>query len=112
MKNLVVANWKCNPTTKKEAENIFNGIKKGTRGAKAEVVICPPFVYLPLLSGLILGAQDCFWEEKGTYTGEVSSIMLKDLGVKYVIIGHSERRQYFQETDEIISRKVLVRCYN
>lgn len=106
MKNLIVANWKMNPISKKEAEDIFEWIKKGAKGASAEVVVCPPFVYLSELEGLTLGAQDCFWEEKGTYTGEVSTVMLKDLGVKYVIIGHSERRKYFEETDETVNKKL------
>ena len=69
-------------------------------------MICPPFIYLPLLKGLTLGAQDSYWEEKGAYTGEVSIAMLKEMGCKYVIIGHSERRKYFNETDEIVNRKV------
>jgi len=106
MKPLIVANWKMNPVTEKEAENIFNGIRKGTKGTSAEVVVCPPFVYLPLLKGLKLGAQNVFYEEKGAFTGEISDIMLKDLGVEYIIIGHSERRKYFDETDEIINKKI------
>lgn len=71
-----------------------------------ETVICPPFIYLPLFKGLTLGAQNCFWEEKGAYTGEVSALMLKNMGVEYVILGHSERRKYFEETDEEINKKV------
>lgn len=106
MKNLIVANWKMNPASQKEAKNIFNGIKKGVKGVKSEVVICPPFVYLPLLKGFILGAQNVFWENSGTYTGEVSPAMLRDLGVKYVIVGHSERRRYFGETDETVNKKI------
>ena len=106
MNNLIVANWKMNPTSQKEAKNIFDAIKKGAKSDKVEVVICPPFIYLPLLSGLTLGAQNCFWQESGTYTGEISPSMLKDLGVKYVIIGHSERRKYFGETDEQVNKKL------
>ena len=106
MKNLIVANWKCNPTTKKEAENIFEEIKSGIESANSEVVICPSFLYLSELKGLALGAQNCFWEEKGAFTGEISAAMLKDLGVEYVIIGHSERRKYFGETDKIINKKI------
>jgi len=94
-----------NPVSQKEAEAIFKGIKKGTKGAKAEVVICPPFVYLPILKGLTLGAQNCFYEEKGTYTGKISAPMLKDIGVEYVIIGHSEIRK-MGESDEIINKKI------
>jgi len=109
MKNLVVANWKLNPTTKKEAVEIFSAIKDGA-GDLCEVVVCPPFVYLPAVAsgegGLLLGAQNAFWEEKGAFTGEISAKMLKDLGVEYVIIGHSERRKYFSESDEIINKKM------
>jgi len=116
MKPLIVANWKCNPITFKEVKFLFNSIKKGVRGIKnVEVVICPPFIYLPILrafafakgyGGFAFGSQDCFWEERGAFTGEVSPLMLKNLGVKYVIIGHSERRKYLKETDEMISKKI------
>jgi len=106
MKPLIVANWKCNPVSKKEAEDIFKGIKKGAKKTSVEVVICAPFVYLPLLKGLTIGAQNVFYEDKGTYTGEISGSMLRDLGVEYVIIGHSERRKYFGETDEVINKKI------
>jgi len=114
MKILIVANWKMNPASLKEAKNLFDSVKKGVRNIKnVEVVLCPPFVYLPALSerGLAsvikLGAQDCFWEESGAFTGEVSPRQLKNLGVKYVILGHSERRKYLkEETDEIVSRKL------
>ena len=105
MKPLIVANWKMNPATLAEARKLFNLEKKGTRNLKrVEVVICPPFVYLPVLRAN--GALDCFWEEKGAYTGEVSPKMLKDLGVKYVILGHSERRKYLGETDEMVNKKL------
>jgi triosephosphate isomerase len=80
------------------------------------IIICPPFVYLESLSKLLkakshqlkieLGAQDCFWEGKGAFTGEISAKMLKNLGVKYVIIGHSKRRQILKETDEMINKKL------
>ena len=114
MKPLIVANWKMNPQTLAEAKQLFNSIAKGVKNIKkAEVVICPPFVYL---SSLLkpktytlnpkMGGQDCFWEEKGAFTGEVSPLMLKNLGCKYVIVGHSERRRYFKETDEMINKKV------
>jgi len=106
-KPLIIANWKCNPTTAKEAENLFSSIKKGIKNIKnAEVVICPPFIYLSKLEGLILGAQNCFWQDKGAYTGEISPLMLKNLGCDYIIIGHSERRRHFQETDEMINKKL------
>ncbi len=118
MKPLIVANWKMNPSTLKEAETLFNSVKKGIKDSKkVKVVICPPFVYLPLLSSIIshrpsvkFGSQDCFWENPptggGAFTGEVSSLMLKNLGVEYVIIGHSERRKYLNETDETVNKKL------
>ena len=110
MKSLIVANWKCNPTTLAEAKQIFSSIKRGIKNLKdAEVVICPPFPYLSIMQtpGVCkLGGQNCFWEEKGAFTGEISPVMLKDLGCQYVIVGHSERRKYFQETDEVINKKI------
>lgn len=111
LKPLVVANWKCNPTTLIEAKRLFNSAKRRLQKIKnIEVVICPPFIYLLNLKSenlnLKLGGQDCFWEEKGAFTSEISGQMLKDLGCHYVIVGHSERRRYFQETDEIINKKI------
>lgn len=106
MKSLIIANWKANPSSVKKAEKDLKIIERGIKGTKHEVIICAPFVYLNIKTNLKLGAQDCFWEQQGPYTGEVSSTMLKDLGCKYVIIGHSERRRYFKETDEIINKKL------
>lgn len=104
-KPLIVANWKCNPTTLKGAKLLFDSVKKGIKNIKnVEVVICPPFVYLPILRAN--GAQDVFYQEKGAYTGEISALMLKNLGVEYVIVGHSEKRKYQKETDEIIKKKL------
>jgi triosephosphate isomerase len=77
-----------------------------------DIVLAPPFTALSAVSGAIKGtnmalsAQDLFWEDKGAYTGEISAEMLLDLGCKYVIIGHSERRQFFGETDETVNRKI------
>ena len=113
MRPLIVANWKCNPITLAKAKLLFNSVKKGIKNVKnVEVVICPPFIYIPYLLkpktyhlNPKFGAQDCFWEEKGAYTGEVSPKMLKDLGVEYVIIGHSERRA-LGETNEMINKKI------
>ncbi len=115
MRPLVIANWKCNPATLKGAKLLFSSVKKGIENVKnVEVVICPPFIYLPKLfeflsrwrkSQILLGAQDCFWEESGAYTGEISPTMLKDLGCQYVIIGHSERRA-LGETDKMINKKL------
>ncbi len=107
MKALIVANWKENPVTQKEAVELFNTVEEGVgKVTNVEVVICPPFVYLPLLSGLTLGAQNVSYEEKGAFTGEVSPLMLKDLKVTYVIVGHSEARRNLHETDETVNKKV------
>lgn len=111
MKPLIVGNWKCNPTTQEKAERLFNSIKEKIKNIKnVEVVICPPFVYLSKFGeghlGLSLGSQDVFWQESGAFTGEISPLMLKNIGCSYVIVGHSERRQYFAETDEIINKKL------
>ncbi len=112
---LIVGNWKMNPKNSLEAENLFQEIKKEVGSVKnKEIVICPPFIYLSNLQSisteqvdsLQLGAQNCFWEEKGAFTGEISPVQLKNLGVKYVILGHSERRQYLRETDEMIAKKL------
>ena len=113
MEKLIIGNWKCNPTSLNEAKKLFNLAKRGIKKIKnVEVVICPPFSYLSLISSFLvprssfkLGAQNCFWEEKGAFTGEISPLMLKDLGCKYVIVGHSERRT-LGETDEIINKKL------
>ena len=108
-KLLIVANWKCNPATRKEAEHLFVSVKKGIKKLdEVEVVICPPFIYLSLFkqNTIQLGAQNCFWEDKGAYTGEISSLMLKDFECKYIIVGHSERRDYFNEADNNINKKI------
>lgn len=110
-KKLIIANWKMNIPDLGKWRNL--SIPSGV-----EVVICPPFPFLERVrsqaSGVKTGAQDVFWENPsarrrsgGAYTGEVSPAMLKNLGVEYVIIGHSERRQYLNETDEMINKKVL-----
>lgn len=99
-----------NPASKKEAENILKGILKNLNPkTKAEVVICPPFIYLEALKKLLkkvgLGGQDVFCEEKGAYTGEVSANMLYNIGAKYVILGHSERRA-LGESNEDVNKKL------
>jgi triosephosphate isomerase (TIM) len=109
MNKLVIANWKCNPTTLKEAKKLFKSIVKETKDTKnTEVVICPPAIYLLSLKdkNIKMGGQDCFWEERGAYTGEISPKMLKDAGCSYVILGHSERRKILDETDEVINKKI------
>ena len=107
MKSLIIANWKCNPATKEEAKTLFEGVKGAIKKTKKiEVLIAAPFVWLPLINDVKKCAQNCLWEEKGPYTGEISPKMLKDIGVDYVIIGHSERRNKFNETDETINKKI------
>lgn len=104
VKKLIVANWKLNPQTIREAVTLAQA------SDQQNTVICPPFCFLPTVKKYIkrasLGAQDCFWEEGGAYTGKVSPVMLKNLGVEYVIVGHSERRKWLGETDEMINRKI------
>ena len=116
MKKIIIANWKMNPSSLAEAERLFDVVKKGIKNMgdikNVDIIICPPFVYLESLiknleSGIKLGAQDCHWEQEGAYTGEVSPKMLKSLGCNYVIIGHSERRKYFDETNEMVNKKLL-----
>lgn len=108
---LIVANWKCNPLTLKEGEDLVLKIEEGIKGFdSAEVAVCPPSVFLPSLirkSNIPFGAQNCYSEEKGAFTGEISVRMLEDIGAEYVILGHSERRKIFGETDEEINLKLL-----
>src|SRR3989344_2373090 len=109
-KKIIIGNWKMNPRTLKEAEKLFAGIAGAVRRIKrTEVVICPPYLFLANLKNLsrkiVLGAQDAFWEEVGAFTGEVSGEMLYNLGVRYVILGHSERRE-LGETDGFVNKKI------
>lgn len=110
---LAVGNWKMNPVKKKDAENLAKDIKKvAQKYKKVTAVLCPPAPYADVVGGalgrvknLALGAQDMSWQEKGSRTGHVSPLMLKDLGATYAIIGHSELRE-LGETDEVINKKV------
>jgi triosephosphate isomerase len=108
---MVAGNWKMNNMVS-EAVNLSKSVKEGTEGIKGgEVVLSPPFTALHAVyetikgSHVTLAAQNMFYEEKGAYTGEVSAAMIKDIGCTYVIIGHSERRKYFGETDEWVNLK-------
>ncbi|MDD3840128.1 MAG: triose-phosphate isomerase [Clostridia bacterium] len=109
---VIAGNWKMNKTVD-EAIQLVNDLKERVKGAEAEVVICPTFVCLqPVKEALKgtdikIGAQNMHWEENGAFTGEVSPTMLKELGIDYVIIGHSERRQYYAETDQTVNKKIL-----
>ena len=109
---LCVANWKMFGTLA-EARPLATGVRDGLKRAKdVEVVLCPPFTALPAVgeilagSALKLGAQNCHAEPPGAHTGEIALPMLSELGCRYVIVGHSERRREMGETDELINRKV------
>ena len=110
---LVAGNWKCHLTVP-EAVALVQSLRKPLDGLKGvEVVVCPPYTSLSAVksqlasSSIALGAQDLFWEPHGAFTGEVSGPMLADAGCRFCIIGHSERRRYFGETDEAAHRKLL-----
>jgi len=111
-KKLIVANWKMHKTVD-QVKNFLQAFLPMVKGHdRDQIVLCPPFVYLGPTAGALrgsqvsVGAQDMFWEKEGAYTGEVSAQMLLGAGCRYVIIGHSERRQYFGETDETVNRKL------
>lgn len=111
-KKIIAGNWKMNYTTL-QSENFINEIKERINTNEIDVVICPNFVSLETVSNLIdgtninLGAQNVCMEEKGAYTGETSADMLLSVNVKYCIVGHSERRTLFLETNEIANKKAL-----
>lgn len=101
MKKLVIGNWKLNPPTLKEAKKLAAMI---ARKSKHTAVICPPAAFLSGVSFPSLGAQDCFWQKSGAFTGQISPMQLKSLKVKYCIVGHSEKRM-LGETDEMVNAK-------
>lgn len=113
-KTIIAGNWKMYKTIP-EAIDLANGLKRELFKVdpdKLEIVICPPFTALSETAEVIydsnikLGAQDCHWQEEGAFTGEVSVKMLKDAGVNFIIIGHSEIRQHFGETNENVNKKI------
>jgi triosephosphate isomerase len=110
---VIAGNWKLYKTSE-EAVDLVSSLIPLLKGVTdVEIIIAPVFTVLGVVkralkdSGLKLAAQDCFWEEEGAYTGEVSPKMLTDAGCSHVIIGHSERRQYFAETDDTVNKKLM-----
>lgn len=105
-KKIIIGNWKMNPLTLKEAEKLFkNTTKDLSTIKKTDIVICPPFLYLEKLKKIsrkiIIGAQDAFFEDVGAFTGEISGEMLYGVGARYVILGHSERRESGENNNDI-----------
>ena len=111
-KKIIAGNWKMNMTPS-EAVELVNTLKPLVVTEEADVVFCVPSIdIIPAMeaakgTNIQIGAENMYYEEKGAFTGEISPNMLTDVGVKYVIIGHSERREYFAETDETVNKKVL-----
>ena len=109
---IIAGNWKMYKTARQAGEVIrtLRGLVADVTGV--EVVVCPPFTALAAAleaaagSPIAVGAQDCYWEKEGAFTGEVAAPMIADLGCRYVIVGHSERRQYFGETDGTVDKKI------
>lgn len=111
-KKIIAGNWKMNNDLN-ESQSLVSGIISGLgNDDKCEVIVCPPFTSLNEVNSLVknspvkLGAQNMFFEESGAYTGEISASMLKSVGCEYVILGHSERRTIFGESDEWINKKI------
>ena len=111
MTPIIIANWKMNPVTLVKSKRDFEIIKQGVKYVKnVKTVVCAPFVFLSNLkpgSGLALGAQDCFYNDKGPFTGEISPVQLRNLKTEYVILGHSERRKYLGESTELVNQKII-----
>ena len=114
MKKLIVANWKMNKTKASGislVKSLSAKINRSNRSSR-EVVVCPPFTLISEISKILksskisLGGQDCSTDSFGAFTGDISSLMLKDLGCKYVIVGHSERREHHNESEKIIKNKL------
>lgn len=109
---VVIANWKMNMTLSESEGFVRRFTGEEVAGSGVEMIICPSFIALPSLAvmiretSLLLGAQNMYWEKSGSFTGEISPLMLREIGVRYVITGHSERRTYFGETDEDVGKKV------
>lgn len=120
MKKIIAANWKMNPESAKEAEELAEFLVENYTERDVQLILFPPFIYFCDLRDKLgkdadkfdWGAQDIFWEESGAFTGEISPTMLRSLWVHYVIIGHSERRWKLGETNEVINKKVKAALEN
>jgi triosephosphate isomerase len=111
-KKLIAANWKMYKTPEQAREFVGAFLPQVAGHHRDDIVLCPPFVDIPAVveavagSGIGVGGQDIFWEKEGAYTGAISAPMLRAAGCTHVIIGHSERRQYFGENDDTVNRKL------
>ncbi|MFQ9178418.1 MAG: triose-phosphate isomerase, partial [Christensenellaceae bacterium] len=111
-KPLIAGNWKMNKTPS-ETEKLLSELKAIPLNLSVDIVVCPPAICIPAAAEAIkntpinLGAQNVHYENSGAFTGEISADMLKEAGVSYAIVGHSERRQYFAETDETVAKRAF-----
>jgi len=110
----IAGNWKLNPVKIEQAKELARQVRdRSANFSKVKIAVCPPFISIPTVANVLsesriaVGGQNLYWEESGAYTGAISASMLKNAGCSYVIIGHSERRQYFGETDETVCRKLF-----
>ena len=109
-RKIAAGNWKMN-TTIDEGLALLNDMNKGSRPNGVEMILCVPATHLKTMhdnatNGISIGAQNMYFEDKGAYTGEISPIMLKEIGIDYVLVGHSERREYFNESNDILAKKL------
>jgi len=111
-KTIIAGNWKMYKTLREGQELVIALRRELYQIEDVDIVVCPPYTLLAYLadaletSNILIGAQDVYWQDEGAFTGEVSPVMLKDIGCKFVIVGHSERRQYFGETNESVNNKI------
>lgn len=116
-KAIIAGNWKMNKTPA-EAKELISAVAPLVKDADCEVIACVPFVDLSTAieaakgTNVKIGAENCHWAESGAFTGEISAPMLKAVGVEYVVLGHSERRQYFGETDETVNKRTKAALAN
>jgi len=107
-RKIAAGNWKMN-TTLSEGKELLDALSSHDIPSNVEVILCVPSTHLSTMAGksdIAIGAQNMYYEDNGAFTGEISPLMLKDLNVNYVLIGHSERREYFNETNEILAKKL------